>query len=887
MSTANLTRTETARRAELVGDLRQLVELDLTAAADPAVGTFGSRSTLRFSGVPGEHTWVDLIADGLGSAILNGVPLDVADYDGARLPIGPLAAENQLVVQAACRYSVTGEGLHRFRDPEDGNTYLYSHFEPTDSRRMFSCFEQPDLKGRFTFRVTAPADWQVLSNQPESGREPVGDDVATVSFAVSPPLSSYLTAVAAGPYHRVDDGWSTARQDGSSQQIELALLCRASMAQHLAAADILTVTKQGLDFYDREFGYPYPWGKYHQIFVPEYNIGAMENPGLVTFTEDYLPRGSATRPEREARANTILHEMAHMWFGDLVTPQWWDDLWLKESFADYMGTHVNSVATEFTDAWTPFAARRKAWAYLQDQLPTTHPIVATIDDVEAARQNFDGITYAKGASVLKQLVAYVGEPAFFAAARRYFAEHAFGNTRLPDLLAALTSECDRDLQAWSVQWLQTAGISELTPVLTRGADGRLTELVIEQRATDPTTGEPNLRPHRLVVGLYELVSGRLTRTERIELDVVGGRTPVPDAVGSDPALVLVNDDDLTYAKVRLAADALPTLRTHLSTIDSSLSRAIVTSALWNATRDALLPAADYLQLVGAQLRDEPDLGLLRGLIGNAQIAVERYLPAADRPAARAALLAAIRQRLDAAAAGSELQLLLARSFPAVAATVPAAAPQVRGLLAGSEGLTGLTIDPDLRWQLWQALAAVGSATEAELAAVLAQDNTMSGRTAHLQAVTSRTGRKDSDWARMTTDSSLTNDQLGAMITGFTQPLGAGERHDFVQPYFAMLIDIWRHRSQVMASMLAEDLFPGGDLRPGTAADGRDNLATSPADGVGPATPMGQHPVLAEAHGWLAAHRDAPNALRRIVIERTDELERALRAQQAGTASDAG
>ncbi|MDN5805296.1 MAG: M1 family aminopeptidase, partial [Microlunatus sp.] len=400
MSTANLTRTETARRAQIVGDLRQLIELDLSGAPDQAQTTFASRGTLQFTGEPGEHTWIDLIADHVTSATLNGAALNLAGYDGARLPVGPLTADNELTIDAVCSYSVTGEGLHRFRDPQDGNTYLYSHFEPTDSRRMFACFEQPDIKGRFTFRVTAPQDWQILSNQPEAGREPAAAGATTVTFAATPPLSSYITAVAAGPYHRVDDNWSTQRTDGSGQQVDLALFCRASMAQHLATDDILTVTKQGLDFYDREFGYPYPWGKYHQIFVPEYNIGAMENPGLVTFTEDYLPRGTATRPEREGRANTILHEMAHMWFGDLVTPQWWDDLWLKESFADYMGTQVNAVATEFTDAWTPFAARRKAWAYLQDQLPTTHPIVATIDDVEAARQNFDGITYAKGASVL-------------------------------------------------------------------------------------------------------------------------------------------------------------------------------------------------------------------------------------------------------------------------------------------------------------------------------------------------------------------------------------------------------------------------------------------------------------------------------------------------------
>ncbi len=858
MST-NLTRVETTQRVGIVSGASYLVELDLSNAADATATTFRSRSTLRFAGSAGAATFVDLIADSVHSVSLNGEPLDVAGYDGARLTIGPLAADNELVVDAACRYSVTGEGLHRFRDPEDGNTYLYTHYEPTDARRVFANFEQPDLKGRFTFQVTAANGWQILSNQPEVDRTSAGG-IATVTFAPTPPLSTYITAVAAGPYHRVGGEWTTDRADGSSQTIELALFCRAAMRDHLSADELLTITQQGLDFYDREFGYPYPWGKYHQIFVPEYNIGAMENPGLVTLTEEYLPRGAATRPEREGRANTILHEMAHMWFGDLVTMQWWDDLWLKESFADYMGTQVNSVATEFADAWTPFASRGKAWAYLQDQLPTTHPIVATIDDVEAAQQNFDGITYAKGASVLKQLAAYVGQAAFFAGARGYFAEHAFGNTTLTDLLRALEAVSDRDLAAWSAQWLQTAGISELTPVLTRGADGALASLTIRQDATDPITGAPALRPHRLVVGLYSSVDGGLQRTQRIEVDVAGATTEVPAAVGTNPALVLVNDDDLTYAKVRIDSDSLPVVRTHLASIPDSLSRAIIWSALWNATRDALLPAGDFLQIVDTQALLEPDVGLLRDAFLSAKIAVEAYTPAAARPAARSELLATIRRRLDTSEPGSDLQLVLARLFATVAATTRDGSGPVRDLLYGSLTIDGLTIDPDLRWRLWQALAAVGDTDEGELAIALSADDTMTGRTDHLQAVSSLPGRdrKAAIWQTLTTDSTLTNDQQAATIAGFSQPFSAADRAEFVGPYFAMLEEIWASRSMVMASGLASGLFPGGDLRPGGVVD--------------------DHPVVVAAFRWLAEHRDAPNALRRIVIEETDGLRRALRAQ---------
>ena len=455
----NLTHAECRARAAAVTVATYRIELDLRRAADPDVATFPSRSTVAFTATDGP-TWIDLIADRVSAARLDGRELDVGGYDGARLPVPATAGVHELVVEADCRYSRSGEGLHRFVDPEDGATYLYTHFEPTDARRVFANFEQPDLKARFTFVVTAPDGWQVVSGQPEASRS-----AGTVTFAPSPPQSSYLTALAAGPYHRVTDVW---------RDVPLGVLCRASMAGHLDADEIVTVTRQGLEFYDRAFGHPYPWGKYDSIFVPEYNIGAMENPGLVTFTEGFIHRGAATRADRARRAEVILHEMAHMWFGDLVTPRWWDGTWLKESFADLMGYHATATATEFDGAWVTFAARRKAWAYRADQLPTTHPIVAVVDDLEAARQNFDGITYAKGASVLKQLMAYVGEAEFFAGARDYFARHAYGSTELADLLVCLERSSGRDLRTWSRVWLETAGISRLDPVVETGPDGTLT-----------------------------------------------------------------------------------------------------------------------------------------------------------------------------------------------------------------------------------------------------------------------------------------------------------------------------------------------------------------------------------------------------------------------------
>jgi aminopeptidase N len=857
----NLTHAECRARAESLALTSYLVELDLSRAADPDAGTFPSRSRVAFTAQGGD-TWIDVIAERVVAAHLDGRPLDVAGYDGARLAVpGLVAGPHELVVEAECRYSRTGEGLHRFVDPADGATYLYTHFEPTDARRMFANFEQPDLKARFTFVVTAPRDWRIVSGQPETARTDGGNGAVTVTFAPTPPQSGYLTAVAVGPYHRVEGVWT-----GAALEVPLGVLCRASMAEHLDPEAIFTVTRQGLDFYDRAFGVPYPWGKYDSIFVPEYNLGAMENPGLVTFTEAFIHRGAATRADRARRAEVILHEMAHMWFGDLVTPRWWDGTWLKESFADLMGYHVTEAVTEFDGAWTTFAGRRKAWAYRQDQLPTTHPIVATVDDLEAARQNFDGITYAKGASVLKQLMAYVGEAEFFAGARDYFARHAYGNTELADLLDCLERSSGRDLKAWSRAWLETSGISRLDPVVETGADGRITRLAVAQTATDPVTGAAVDRPHRVVVGLYEQADGGLRRSRTVETDVIGTRTELPEAVGGPAALVLVNDDDLTYAKVRLDPCSQATVGEHLSDIAASLSRALIWSALWNATRDAELPASDYLDVAFAQVGREPAADLLDTVLGEVATAIGSYLPADRRDAARARLVAACRGGLRDAAAGSDTQLTWARHLTRAAAVSADGTAAVRGLLDGSALPEGLSIDADLRWSCWVALAAQGAATVTELDAELATDDTMTGRRAHLLATAGRPGAREATWQRATTDESLTNDQLRALVQGFARPTDPPPPI-YAERYFASISGWWAGRSMTMATILARGLFPDG----------------TPAPGEGPE----RHPVVLQARTWLREHADAPGALRRIVIEQLDDLERALRAQAAATAGPVG
>jgi aminopeptidase N len=854
----NITHAECRQRAAAITVDDQRIELDLAAAADPDTTAFRSRSLVAFT-ARAEQTWVDLIADRVVRATLNGRELDPAGYDGARLPLTGLSTgRNELLVEADCRYSRTGEGLHRFTDPVDGATYLYSHFEPTDARRVFANFEQPDLKARFTFVVTAPSGWQILSGAVEESRAvSVDGGLATVTFARTPPQSTYLTAVAAGPYHRVGEVWTRVRGDGSAQEVALGALCRASMAEHFEPAAILTVTRQGLDFFDDAFGFAYPWGKYDSIFVPEYNIGAMENPGLVTFSERFVHRGAATRADRARRAEVILHEMTHMWFGDLVTPRWWDGAWLKESFADLMGYHVSEAVTEFDSAWTTFAGRRKAWAYHQDQLPTTHPIVARVDDLEAARQNFDGITYAKGASALKQLMAYVGPAEFFAGSRAYFARFAFGNTELEDLLGCLEGASGRDLRTWSRAWLQTAGISELTPQVTSDGDGRITRLVVTQSANDPATGVPLTRPHRLVIGLYDVVDGELRRVRSIETDLVEERTEIPEAVGGPAALVLVNDDDLSYAKVRLDPGSLAAVRAHLGTIPAPLSRALIWSALWNATRDAVLPAAEYLDIAFGQVGREPDAALLEAVLGDVGSAIEHYLPAAARAAARARLVETCRAALPQAEPGSDAQLTWARQLTRAASTSATGTAAVRGLLDGDAVPDGLRMDADLRWDCWVALAAQGAASPAELDAALAADDTMTGRQAHELALAIRPGTREATWQRATSDESLSNDRLRALVRGFSHP-GHPDEPGYAQRYFDSILGWWASRTMTMATVLARGLFPGGSLEPGQQPD--------------------EYPVVRQARHWLEDHPEAPNALRRIVIEQLADLERALRAQ---------
>ncbi|ROQ64239.1 aminopeptidase N [Rathayibacter sp. PhB152] len=843
----NLTRSEAQERASLIQVDAYDVALDLTRGAE----TFRSTTTVRFTATEGASSFIDAITKTVHSVTLNGVELDPADVaDGVRIRLDSLAAENVLRVDADSLYTNTGEGLHRFVDPVDGEVYLYSQFEVPDSRRVFAVFEQPDLKAAFSFTVTAPASWQVVSNQPTPEPVPAGDGVATWSFEPTPRISSYITALIAGPYVVETD--SLVSSDGRT--VPLGVFARASLAPFLDADYVFEKTKQGFAFYEEKFGVPYPFAKYDQLFVPEFSAGAMENAGAVTFTETYVFRSKVTDAVKERRVVTILHELAHMWFGDLVTMKWWNDLWLNESFAEYASTLATAEATEWTEAWTTFAAMEKSWAYRQDQLPSTHPIVATINDLEDVQVNFDGITYAKGASVLKQLVAWVGEKEFLAGVHEYFVKHAFSNTELRDLLVELEATSGRDLSEWSAQWLETAGVNTLRPEIVVDEEGAIASFAILQSAV---ADYPTIRPHRLAIGLYDFEGDRLVRIDRLELDVDGERTEVPELIGrTRPALVLLNDDDLAYAKIRLDDASLAVAIEHLASISSPLARSLVWGSVWDATRDAESAPRDFVRLVLGNIATETESTTLRTVLGQLVSTASQYVA----PEHRDKVLAEVGDRLWALAqgaeAGSDAQFQFVKVLAAVA-TTPAHLDAVQALRDGTTTLPGLEIDTDLSWELLIALVAGGRADASDIDAALAADNTATGAqsAANARAAIPTAEAKRAAWDSVTLDDSAPNTIVRATGLGFQHTSDPAVLEAMVPVYFDALRSLWDAKSYKIAEYLVVGFYPA-------------------------ATPT---PAIVDAtRAWLDANPDVP-ALRRLVIENLAGVERALRAQERDAA----
>ncbi|TDD31969.1 aminopeptidase N [Actinomadura sp. KC06] len=840
----NLTRDEARERARLLTVESYAVELDLTTGEE----RFGSTTVVRFgSSEPGASTFIDLHGAIVRDVTLNGKALDPASYDPekGRVPLPGLAAENELRVVADCAYSRSGEGLHRFVDPVDDSVYLYSQFETADAHRMYTCFDQPDLKATFELTVRAPEGWEVITNEaPESAGGGIW------RFLPTPQISTYITALIAGPYHVVRDEYR--RDDGTV--IPLGVFCRASLAEHLDASAIVDVTRQGFAYFERVFGRPYPFGKYDQLFVPEFNAGAMENAGAVTFLEDYVFRSRVTDAAYERRAETILHEMAHMWFGDLVTMRWWDDLWLNESFATYMSVLCQAEATKWTGSWTTFANLEKAWAYRQDQLPSTHPISADIPDIRAVEVNFDGITYAKGASVLKQLVAYVGLDNFLEGVRRYFDRHAWGNTVLADLLGALEETSGRDLASWSKEWLETAGVNTMRPEYQVDGDGNFTSFAVLQEAKPDY---PTLRSHRLAIGLYDKTAEGIVRRERVELDVVGARTEVPQLIGQKrPDLVLINDDDLTYAKVRLDEHSQKTLIEHIGDVKASLARALCWSAAWDMTRDAEMATRDYVRLVAKGIRGVTDISVTQTLLRQARMAIQQYADPAWRNEGLALLADTLSELARGADPGSDLQLAYTQAFTASAVSDDHLA-FVRGLLDGSQVLDGLTVDTDLRWSLLRRLVVTGKAGKAEIDAEHERDRTAAGER-HAAACTAAipsAEAKAAAWERIVSGD-LPNAVYRATLGGFVEPDQAELLRAYVDTYFAEVGRVWKEWSSDMSQTFAEGAYPFLVIEQAT---------------------------IDRTESYLADERPPP-ALARLLSEGRDGVARALRARAKDAAS---
>jgi aminopeptidase N len=835
----NLTRDEARTRAESITVDSYQVELDLTGGDT----TFRSVCTIRFGcSRPGTATFLNLAAPGVHSIALNGMPVSGDAFDGERVTVTGLAERNVLVVDAECAYSRSGEGLHRFTDPADGRVYLYSDLETFDAHRIYACFDQPDMKASYELTVHAPQDWYVVSNMaPDAdGGTPARDGVRTWHFPPTPLMATYITHVSAGPWHVV-----RSEHDG----IPLGIFCRQSLAQYLDPGEIFEVTRQGFDFYHAAFGIKYPFGKYDQLFVPEFKEGAMENAGAVTFLEDYVFRSRVTDFSREARGETILHEMAHMWFGDLVTMRWWDDLWLNESFATWAGTEAQARATRWSHSWTTFTTAWKAWACKQDQLPSTHPIAADIPDIAAVEVNFDGITYAKGASVLKQLVAYVGYDNFLAGVRKYFAAHAFGNATLADLLAALEETSGRDLGTWSREWLETAGVNTLRPSYSVDAEGRFTAFSVLQSAT---ASHPTLRSHRIAIGLYSLTEQGLVRTSSVETDVTGDWTAVPALVGvKRPDLVLINDEDLTYAKIRLDPHSLKTVVESIGMFTSSLPAALVWAATWDMVRDGEMAARDYVRLVLGGVDSVRDISVVQTLLRQATLATRNYADPAWRAEGLAFIASSLRSLLATAPAGSDHQLAYVRAL-AVVATAPGDLEFLAGLLDGTVGLEGLAVDTDLRWALLRRLVSRGARGEDAIDAELSRDATDAGErhaAGCRAAIPTRTAKRET-WEALT-GGKLTIAMFRATIIGFTDPDQPELVHPYRPEYFAALGGVWRDWSSAMAQDFVEYGYTVG------AVDSSTIEATD---------------------AYLATEPGPPSALRRLLAEGRDEVARALRNQ---------
>ncbi|MCT1369728.1 aminopeptidase N [Corynebacterium mucifaciens] len=798
----NLTRKDAQERAQLISNVHYDIAVDITGADE-----FTTVSTVTFESKAGT-THFDLVAAGF-EATLDGEATgrELSLHDGA----------HTLVVTSHDAYNRTGEGLHKFTDPVDGKDYLYTQFEPAMAMKVFAGFDQPDLKATYRVSVTAPERYTVILNEAVT-REDNGDGTSTWTTVIDYPLSTYLICICAGEFERVSDVYRCTDEGGATRVIELGLYARASLIPHMDAERIFRQTKEGFDFYHANFGRKYPFGdKYDQVFCPEYNMGAMEHVGCVTYRDEYIFTSEPTPYRLERRNDTILHEMAHMWFGDLVTMQWWDDLWLNESFATWSAATAQTAIGEYADAWTTFASVEKAWAYQQDQLPSTHPIAADAPDIETAEQNFDGITYAKGASVLKQLQAYVGYEEFFAGVRKHFDNHAYANATFADLLGALEEASGRDLSGWAEQWLRTTGVSVLRPEIGK------TFAVLQE--------EP--RPHRVRVGLYTLEGDAVRRIKQVETDIDGERTEIPELAGIEHDLAIVNDDDLTYAKMRLTPEHQRFALEHIGEIEDSLARTVIWSSLWESVRDGELPAREFVRLVAREASRETHPSVQERLLAQATQAVRQYVDPAWEGEGMDLLNTAFR--------GAEPAAIFDRALARLTPTEETIS-YFKELLERSD-------NQEVRWLALTSLIAAGalplSAADEE------QDNTSEGTISRLRAK----AVVDKRWAWDTlVEDDLTNLEARYLMDGLTFTYDGLE--GLTDEYFRQAPALWERLTNEMAQRTLEGMYPRWDVT--TAAVDKANE--------------------------LLLSDDAPSGLKRVIAEGQDRIARAVRNREVDATS---
>jgi len=755
---ANLTRLEAGARSALIDVTGYLLELDL----DQGATTFESSSTVRFRcAEPGASTFLDVKPQLLHRATLNGVEIDRSGFDGERIALTGLAAENEVVVTATMRYSNDGQGLHRAVDPADDRHYVYGHSFLDAAPRVFACFDQPDLKAPYDVRVTAPAEWIVLGNGAATRTGQGGWALATTK-----PLATYFFTVCAGPYVSV-----LAEHDG----IPLGVHARASLREPLErqAEQMLTITRQSFDYYHSLFAIRYPFGEYHQVFVPEFNAGAMENPGCVTLRDQYVFRGATTHDEVLTRSSTISHEMAHMWFGDLVTMRWWDDLWLNESFAEYMAHRTLDEATEFTDSWVDFSMARKPWGYAAERTPSTHPVAGSpAPDAQSALQNFDGISYAKGAATLRQLIAYIGDAAFIAGIGDYLRSHAYGNAALADFLGAMERASGKDLQGWADAWLRTAGLDAIS-VQTAMDQGSVTSATVRRI---PPAAYPADRPHSFDVAGFS--SG--TEVFRVVTTLERDETALPELEGKRATnMVIPNAADLTWANIKLDAATVAAAPTELSAVPQAQARAVVWTALIDGVALTEIDPRQLLAVLATSWAGESSESIINrvGLQMSMRI-IPQFIPESEQSGAYAVMAKAAASMLAQSEPGSSRALVAAR-YVAISS---ADEDLLRRWASGEQLPKGLDGDSDFRWLVLGSLARRGAIGPAEIDAALDQDHTMQGSLKSLQAKASAPDASAKEWAweQITGEHGRSNYELNALATGFWE----ASDQDVLRPYVA-------------------------------------------------------------------------------------------------------